>query len=817
MKKNILEEIYRTQKLMGVQTRKPLITEQLTPFLMTAIKSGGKNMDDLIELVIKGVTKGGPIGSKEIDELIEYVKSTEKYADAEIEILRKFLNKPAVSSHIQSGKGLFTDIGDLTDDITEMEAELLSRLAKLSDGEIEKIISSLIKKAVNNITDLPLYLKIESFFTNELDDILNNSTKFVNSVEDDLYKRIDDYLDDKFKISDDASDVAKETKEKWLNEFKTKVKESPKLTAKIKELQDAGKIGPRQTPAVVDDVVDDISRLNLDEWGPMIDNSGKLGTKWGDNFFFRYCKLGFCEAIIDFTRSLGRSPENFVKDTVDTLNKIDELFKNFSPMNAGDSGYVALKKELDGYVNRLKSNAKMLQTKDLGFETTWNSIEANIRKTLTKDGGDATYANDFIDYIKNKSVTSGGLLKGGETIQQFIDLMKVYYVKKSGSIELINAFEMLTPEFWKNWRNTPPIKYAEEVKAVFKEDPKYLNNIVGRIYNSIGKVLWDITLGGIKRALNFLTIGTFRYYSSILKRLKTGKFTNWKGLENYGTLYIELVLITNVLEPIKDFLGNSWDSWREIEMIGEDTGSEQSPWDQLKSDFKSKLNVLGSEFDWVPFYNPIPRTDGTHLGLKPAPLPNYLIDRLVELFGSLATILTTDTTGNVIENRKTKILEQINPQIADLNKELQDEWDSATPKEKETIKEKNGYYKDYYDILKFTYDDEIDPTYLKMILDTLEYNPRISSDTVMKMVDLKSGDFSKLTEYTKLLKDSKTAIADVKGFMTIKDKGGKKYRIILKPSNDELYYIEPSIDVIDKDPRTKIQQKNIKDFVNKLK
>ena len=104
-----------------------------------------------------------------------------------------------------------------------------------------------------------------------------------------------------------------------------------------------------------------------------------------------------------------------------------------------------------------------------------------------------------------------------------------------------------------------------------------------------------------------------------------------------------------------------------------------------------------------------------------------------------------------------------------------------------------------------------------MILDSLEYNPRVDNETVMSMVDLKTGDISTADDKAKLLKDSKSLIADVKGYMTIKDKNGKKYRVIWLPSEENLMYIEPSMDVLEIDPRTETKQINIKDFVNKLK
>lgn len=844
MEDRILKEINRFREICDL----PLLTEQIT-WLDNLISAGKKRFSSLDDVISKLGYKKVDLTDNEIDDIADELKLA-GLTDDMAENVRNILKNDA-----NVRKALTTPS---TDFVTALKNASKSGkkisgfdvVKTFNPAQIKSITKGLVTKFLNDPTSnlSKSLVNLDTSISGVLQKIYDNN-QILNSV-DEMYDVFDGFINRLLSENGFSDDLAEEV----LQSFKTKYRSSSKtkelldkfksegrtlnkpsrvksvskydntnllsddwLSAKKwKALDDNGTpIQHKTTPVDVDPlntVVNDdvIPPLNLDGWGPMIDESGKFGSKWSDNFFFRYCKMGFCEAIIDFIRSIGRSPEDFVKDTIDTLNKIDELFKKYSSMNPGDSGYVSLKKELDGYVNRLKSNAKMLQKGNVGFETTWKSIESNIRKTLSKDG-DPSYANEFINYIKNKAVTSGG-----ETIGEFIDLMKSYYTKKSGSIELVNLFEMFTPEFWRNWKETKALKYAEDVKAVFNRDPKN-GAIFGRIANTVGKVAWDIAWNGLKRAANFLTIGTFRYYDDILKRLKTGKFTDWKGLTNYGLLYIELVIITNVMDPIFEFIGDWYDSYQEINLISDVGSDPRTPFEKLKDNFASKINIFGNEFDWVPFYNPIPKTDGTYLGLKPAPLPNYLTDKLIGWVNSLIEPATTNTTGDVIENRKTKLLEQINPQIAELNKELQAEWDSATPKEKEEIKEKNGYYKDYYDILKFTYDDEIEPSYLKMILDSLEYNPKVSSDTVMKMVDMEKGDFSKVTEYTKLLKDSKTAIADVKGFMTIKDKGGRKYRIIMKPSNDELYYIEPSIDVLDKDPRTKIQQKNIKDFVNKLK
>jgi len=840
MENKLILEIKRINNLMG-------LNESVNPWAWVDNVVGA--FDNFTSTLSKFRTKGVPMTDSEIDNFVAALKKSGNISEDEAkELLLLFKNNNAIRRILNTTDDFLSEMKKVYKDYEPPSIAVMKKLAALTKDQMDLIMKDVLESVQTKIRTVGTkfnnyYNTFVNNFTTTIQNIINKE-EVINSV-DDIYNLIDDNISAWLQKDVNDGITSLEKAETYYEVFSKELRNSPEIAAKVEELKVAGLLESNppktQRPSKVSgytpknnelndllgsakvknadgtvkvkkDQVDKYLANELDKskWGPMLDNSGKLSSKWSDNFFFRYCKMGFCEVIIDFVRSFRRSPEDFVKDTTDTLNKIDELFKKYSTMDSGDAGRASLKKELDGYVNRLKSDSKMLQTKTTGFETTWNMVEANIRKTL-KEGNDSSYADKFINYIKNEAITSGG-----ETIGEFIDLMKTYYVKKSGSKELLNLFEMFTPEFRKNWMETRGYKYVEEVIDVWKKNPEN-GAFFGRLAKTLGKVLWDITWNGFKRSLNFLTIGTFRYYKDILKRLKTGKFTNWGGLKNYGLLYIELVIITNVMDPIYELIGNLWDSYKEIKMIGGDTGSEEDPFEQFKSNFASKINIFGTEFDWVPFYNPIPGTDGTHLGLKPAPLPNYLKDRFMRLIDGFITVGTTDTTGDVVEARKSEILKQITSQVDEMNNTLQTEWDSATPEEKEKIKEKNGYYEDYYDILKYTYDDEIEPAYLKMILDSLEYNPRISSDTVLKMVDLKSGDFSKLTEYNKLLKDSKTAISDVKGYMTIKDKYGKKYRIIMKPSDDELYYNEPSMDVMEKNPKTEITRKNIKEFVNKLK
>lgn len=849
----LLLEINRVNELMGIKS-KPLIMEQGFMGFVKMSMNKGLSLFDTLDNAANNMVLYGKMTRAEADKAVNLIKSETELLDD----IKKTYNasKNPGSGHIYDIEAKLNDLVKRTK--SDNLEELISNVSRITQKEVDFMVSDVVTRMIKsggfvNATSrfTQRYAKIIKILSDNLaiDGVILNLEDFKNFFNVRAHSEAKIFQENYMSVLKEELDAHNLTQSDYdrlisnpdktvgepLMEFfenKYKYTDNPVITGLIDGYRTASRLdeGAGTIPKPVHgkkmpDIAQNNSRgegLSIFRneptqagrwWEQMLDGSGRLSTKWSDNFFFRYCKMGFCEAIIDFVRGIGRSPEMFVDDLNRTIAKIDELYGRMSTMNPGDAGYLSLKKEVDGYVNRLKSNAKMLQTSDNGFTTAWNSVEDNIKRTLVSEDnpGSKAYADAFIDYIKNKAITSGG-----ETIGEFIDLMGAYYTKTSASIELINVKEMLTKEFWRNWKETRSLKYVEEVRAIWAKDPKN-GMIVGRLLNTAGKVLQDIIVGGIKRALNFLTLGTFRFYSTILKRLKTGRFTNFKGLQNYGLLYIELVIITNVIDPIAEFLSDFWDSYREVELI---VGAKHgpSPWDNLKSNFAAKLN-FGSEFEWVPFYNPIPGTDGTHLGLKPAPFPNFLLDKFTEFGEWIGFLATRETKGNddVIENRKTEIIKALAPGIDKVNKDLQTKWDTSTSEEKEKIKEKNGFYKYYYDVLKYTYADEIDDKYLKMILGSLEYNPRVDNETVMSMVNLKTGDFSTAADRANLLKDSKSLLANVKGYMTIKDKNGKKYRVIWLPSENNLMYIEPSMDVLEANPRTKTRQINIIDFVNKLK
>lgn len=735
MKKNILEEIYRTQKLMGVQTRKPLVTEQLS-VLIKAIQAGGKNMDDLIELVTKGVAKGEVIGSKEIDELVEQVKSTGKYTDDEIEIFRNFLKKPKVTAHIQSGEGLFTKIDNLTDDITEMEAELLSRLAKLSDNEIEKIISSLVMKSADNITNLPLYLKLETAFTNQLDNILNDSTKYINSIDDDIYKQIDDYLDNRFKIADDASDVAKETNKKWLNEFKSKVRENPKLTQKIKELQDAGKIGPRQTPAVVDDVVDDTADDVIDdaaeeaaddadipviEWGPMTDSAGNIRSSWAHRLAFKFCDLGFCEALVDLVRSTTnirrRTPSQWFDDTANTISELETVFTEMNNLPAGSPRIKEYREEINGLVRRLKSNTKFMSTKEFPFEARWEDIKAYIRRTID----DENTSTRFIDYIENKAKTSSGLKlyqKGqgvlkwqSESIGEFITLMNKH-ANKGSVLKTLNNINPLKSDWWRElFDNTYITDYLDELALVAEKSE---NKIVSGFSAVVTKLLIDFFSTLLKKTINYFTFGTFRSFGKMILKIRAGNLTNLGALKRFIELYIQITIISNVVEPLIDFGKNLYAVDQELGSLKREMGKletdKQTPYEILLEDIKQRIPIFGNEFEWNPFYNPVPNTDLSGLGFQPAPLPNFIADEIVDMLRKFNFLAANTTKKDVTGEKETEIMSKMSeilkentdeselPNIAyenqyDLILTMLDSnrWDNFSKDEIEFLKSRIGY------------------------------------------------------------------------------------------------------------------------------
>ena len=372
MKKEILQEIFRVQQLMGVENKKPLIREQLT-VLLNLIKTAGANMDDLIKVVVKGVESGSEVEVSKIDDLIEYVKSTGKYTDEEIETLSLFLKKSSTMEHISTGKGLFSKIDDLADDITEQEANVLAKLAKSTDLDIEGMIKKALNKLTGNISDSPTLNFIETSTVKKLDEILESPTEYIENI-DDLYKILDDKIDERFPIPENASDVQKELYGKWRAELKTKIRENANINSKIKELNDAGKIRPNQVDDVVDDVVDDSTNPSADT-----DLANTVRGRTGIIEDLLYGRLAnYVEGLFVLLKgSFGNGAIVLVERRIDDI--VRRIEENFTTARNGegfaDDGLPndpTLRKNIDTLKSKLQVEMKVIGGTDSAMNQRWN-------------------------------------------------------------------------------------------------------------------------------------------------------------------------------------------------------------------------------------------------------------------------------------------------------------------------------------------------------------------------------------------------------------------------------------------------------------
>ena len=73
---------------------------------------------------------------------------------------------------------LFSKIDDLADDITEQEANVLAKLAKSTDLDIEGMIKKALNKLTGNISDSPTLNFIETSTVKKLDE-MKSKIKFI--------------------------------------------------------------------------------------------------------------------------------------------------------------------------------------------------------------------------------------------------------------------------------------------------------------------------------------------------------------------------------------------------------------------------------------------------------------------------------------------------------------------------------------------------------------------------------------------------------------------------------------------------------------
>lgn len=396
---------------MGIK-KKPVLNEQLNVLIAT-IKAGGARLDDLVRIVTRGIESGAELTTKEIDDFAEYVKSTGKYTDEEIETLIAFLKKPNVMAHISARKGLFTQMGDLVDDITEAEANVMAKLAKISDNEIETIVKSTVKKElINSAESLPIYSVIEGAATTHIDNVLASENLFIKNVDDDIYKQIDDFIDFKYKLADDATDVEKLAFEEWKKGLKQKFRENPNIQAKVTQLKSAGKIKPDVADVaddvsdVADDVADDVVDATDESFGDGVDVenlppynaaadeslASSVKGKTGIIEDLLYGRLAnYMEGLFVLLKgSFGSVSIKAVEGRIDDIVK--RIEDNFISARNGD-GFAddglpidtTLRKNIDTLKSKLQVEMKLLEGSDSVINKKWNdSLNTFTENTSTK-------------------------------------------------------------------------------------------------------------------------------------------------------------------------------------------------------------------------------------------------------------------------------------------------------------------------------------------------------------------------------------------------------------------------------------------------
>jgi hypothetical protein len=241
MEKEILQEITRYQTLMGIEPKKPLMNEgaELMAIIRASSSAAAKNLDDLVKIVRKSAVEGVELLDSEIDDLVEYAKSTGKYTEDEIEILRTFFKKPKVKTKISSGNG-FRTLDDLVDDITESEAKVLTTLYKLTDDEISSIVSVRSDSFFKNKPKTQWETDLETSIVDSMEKGKNEG-KIMETAEV-PYNEIDKLIDKKYPVTDNMSPVERAVNEGTRKNLKQRFRESVPIKEKIKELELNGNI-----------------------------------------------------------------------------------------------------------------------------------------------------------------------------------------------------------------------------------------------------------------------------------------------------------------------------------------------------------------------------------------------------------------------------------------------------------------------------------------------------------------------------------------------------------------------------------------------
>ena len=743
MEKKLLEEINRFREIAGLE----LINEQ-NAWLEELIKKGTPriaNMDQIIKNL--GFT-GKQLTNEEIDEIFDAIG---KNTDIPEQILSKL--KEEIKSNL-----------NLKNALTNIESNFVKELKnsrKATKAAFQRInapinVTEIIKGSVKKLLDLPTS-KLSIYFENQTKNIiqtletLSTKGKKIKS-EEDIWNIIDSLVNDSLvkKAFDDVdlSDIT-------FQELKQKFRNQPDIKEAINKLKSENKLstGTSTVPAVpkftkttladkylttkgwLDDAsetlpkvkdnvpvkVDDGSKLptTLDEANEVLARYEETPTNpnppdpapnntpdpvFFNNFFYKYCKTGLCEAVLNLLSALVMTPQKLAEDTIFTQQRIIDLSQQLERMNPGDKNLFKVKFELDGWVNRLKRNINLAKDAENGFLTTWETMKAQIRATAGAETG-----NRVIQYCETKAITSQGeTLTKANPIKNFTDLLFEHTDKWGGSTDFYDIRKVLTPEFWATLKNTSAGRKYDEYAALVKSADEKLTKtgFIGVFY----KIAKDSINELFKRTINILTFGTFRNYKNIISSLTKGKFTSRTpitifgrtfygapALQRWSLLYVEMMLISNIVMPFLEFAKETLFGLYEIFVLGDiKNESGLTPWEQFKKDIVDRIPIIGEEFDWNPFLNPIGfipgvKEVGQTLGFEPAPLPKFIAEKIGRMLGIVGDAADNDRSINIAEENRKKNEEEFLRILNDIlnarEKRKIEEYNNNPAKQKETQNE----------------------------------------------------------------------------------------------------------------------------------
>jgi polyhydroxyalkanoate synthesis regulator phasin len=632
----------------GSRANKLLINFENTYFnyLDTLFKNGEylNNVDEVYDImdgklndILKdNVKKGnisGDVAQKLYDELTVKFRQSQKIKNkiAEIEADGRVLGNPKTTSVTN-----FNDVKTAKgfEDIKVRNADGTKKIKEVSET------NKITRKKTSSLTD-EQGRPLESVETLS-DEISNKYNNLKNKLESELTPTEKTFIDEV---------------DKWKNGENN-----------LNKIDDLSK-------KLDDDVIDNLEQ-NIDDpstWGPMLDDSGQLSPAWSDIFFKKMFQGPWGETLVNIFRGLFRKPEEFILDAKQTLSTIQNKFDEFSKLAPGDSAYKRVKSELDVLSARLKSDMMLSQTKEQMFVTQWNSVKKLIEDTLSY-----SEAQQLINFIG----------KSGDarvSIESFVE----WTIKNSKKPSLIDVLKQYNT--FGDWVSSTKFgEWTTQYKELWKNEGKFIDNFKG----TLKQMYSDFLTFTFVRLPNLLTFGVFSLRKELLQILKgTGRLRGLGGIKNIILLYIRVTIISNLVHPFIDLLINSFGAGLEFIPGFENINLEKKTvWNQFVSDCQQRIPLLGNDFEWNPFYNPLPKNanklkiakyaglpyiEAEDIGFRPAPLPNIIFEGIFKL-------LNKDTSEDQVEKLETEAQQELNDSVNDFYKNL-------SPEAKEKLKTESNY------------------------------------------------------------------------------------------------------------------------------